>query len=466
MAAVICLPLLWTVFVAGTSNRGALVTAAVGIVVVAMLGRRSRNWLPFLAATAVLLAAVTLQGVLAQPADASPSHNPEQTLIPASHPGTSPTDRPIASPLGPSAALPTERPLDSAVGATSTERPEDGDQLHVANAGFELGPVNNGTIERWTPGRAGSYNIVRGGGYRSGNFASIENLREPYQATLTSSRVPFTFGSDISVSVWVKGVAGRPILEIYVNWYDRHGTLISSDFLGARATYGVRMWQKCAGAITAPKNTAQAQIVFYEASGKATIGIDEVMVRSGDFVPEPVPPKGRPATLRQLIDNILSLFGSSSDLNLEGTKQFRLAWWGKIVDYTVFGRYFWTGKGFGVNLADADGFQSTVDHSLRSPHNTEITVLARMGVPGLLLWLVLQGAFGIGLLVATLAHRRRRDWKIAAVGALLLAYWAAMMVDTSFDPYLEGPQGGIWFWVIFGLGLVVMRIAPRGREAA
>jgi hypothetical protein len=36
-----------------------------------------------------------------------------------------------------------------------------------------------------------------------------------------------------------------------------------------------------------------------------------------------------------------------------------------------------------------------------------------------------------------------------------------MMVVTSFDPYLEGPQGGIWFWSIFGLGLVTMRLARR-----
>jgi hypothetical protein len=50
-------------------------------------------------------------------------------------------------------------------------------------------------------------------------------------------------------------------------------------------------------------------------------------------------------------------------------------------------------------------------------------------------------------------------------GAWVLAYWVAMMVDTSFDPYLEGPQGGIWFWAVFGLGLVVMRSRADGRAA-
>jgi hypothetical protein len=92
-------------------------------------------------------------------------------------------------------------------------------------------------------------------------------------------------------------------------------------------------------------------------------------------------------------------------------------------------------------------------------------VLARMGVPGLLLWVLVQGAFGIGLLRATLAHRRAGAVQVAAVGGWLLAYWVAMMVDTSFDPYLEGPQGGIWFWVIFGLGLVIMSLVPRHRVA-
>lgn len=159
----------------------------------------------------------------------------------------------------------------------------------------------------------------------------------------------------------------------------------------------------------------------------------------------------------------MSIFTSSSAPGLEGTKQFRLRWWATIVDYTVFGPYFWSGKGFGVNLADDDGFQPTADHSLRAPHNSHMTVLARMGVPGLILWLLLQGAFAVGLLRSVLAHARGGAAHLAAAGGIIFAYWTAAMVDTSFDPYLEGPQGGIWFWTLFGLGLVVMRLAPKKR---
>ena len=109
-----------------------------------------------------------------------------------------------------------------------------------------------------------------------------------------------------------------------------------------------------------------------------------------------------------------------------------------------------------MNLADSDGFQSTADGSLRAPHNTHFTVLARMGVPGFVVWVAFLGIFGVGLLRATLRHRRAGNMTAAAVGAWALAYWVAMLVDTSFDPYLEGPQGGIWFWAIIGVGLVVM----------
>ena len=463
----ICLPLLWTAFVAGTSNRGALVTATLGILVVALLAPRWRSWLPLLAATLVFAMALSLQSVVAQIGEARPTGTTEQTLIPTPRPSPSVQPRPSVA-VGPSAPSTSASPGETAT-ASPTSAPLAGKPLVISNPSFEVGPIGDGTILGWSS-RLGStiasdgtfsYNIVAGGAYGGERFASIRNLLEPYQATLTSSLIPFKAGEDLAVTVWARAIVGRPILEVYVNWFDRSGRLIASDFASVRVTDGVRVWHQVTGAVTAPPRTAQAQILFYEASGGATIGIDEVSARSGDFVPESVGPRGRPATLQQMIENLLSIFGSSPDSSLEGSKQFRLAWWGEIVDYTVFGKYFWTGKGFGVNLADADGFQSTVDHSLRSPHNSNMTVLARMGVPGLILWLLLQGLFGLGLLRATLAFRRAGDPKLALIGGLLFAYWIAMMVDTSFDPYLEGPQGGIWFWTVLGLGLVVIRIAPR-----
>lgn len=168
--------------------------------------------------------------------------------------------------------------------------------------------------------------------------------------------------------------------------------------------------------------------------------------------------RGRELSLNQISHNVLSIAGLSSEGDLDATKEWRLRWWTAIVDYTVRGPYFLTGKGFGVNLADADGFQVMADHSLRSPHNGHLAILARMGVPGFVLWIVLQVAFGVALLRAFFRARGRGDAFWAGVDAWLLTYWLSMLVNASFDVYLEGPQGGIWFWSVVGFGLVALRV--------
>jgi O-antigen ligase/polysaccharide polymerase Wzy-like membrane protein len=177
----------------------------------------------------------------------------------------------------------------------------------------------------------------------------------------------------------------------------------------------------------------------------------------------------RKISVGQVVENVTSVFGSSNDPALEGTKDFRLRWWGKIFDYTVGGPYFWTGKGFGVNLADEDGFQVYADHSLRAPHNGHVEILARMGVPGLALWIALNLAWAVGVVLAIRRARGAGSRTWAAVLIWLFVYWSAMMVNASFDPYLQGPQGGIWYWTVIGAGLVainVVRSLPSVRVAA
>jgi len=446
--SVITVPLLWTILIVGATNRGGLVTVATGVVVItalAILLRRSRNWGPILATSAVLALSVGTAGIFSQlttggtasRSDRSPVASGSATESP---PGTSP--RPVAT----CEAAPASRSL-------------------VTNPGFELGTPNNGRIEAWTTW-AGLYNIIVGGGYRGANYASIQNTGEPWQANVTSASFPFQAGQDMSVSVWVKAIVGSPVIATYVHWWDRSGAEISMPFMTSLATDGQATWQESTGVLTAPPGATHATVQFFETAGNSTVGLDEVIVKSGHFeVSVPGAPEERSNTIDQIIKNIASIFSTTSDDRLEGSKAFRLRWWGSIVNYTVFGDYFWTGKGFGVNLADDDGFQANADGSLRSPHNSHMTALARMGVPGFVLWILLQGAFGIGLLRSVLAHRRAGVTSVATVGAWILAYWVAMMVDTSFDPYLEGPQGGIWIWSLFGLGMVVMRLSPRSPEA-
>ena len=169
----------------------------------------------------------------------------------------------------------------------------------------------------------------------------------------------------------------------------------------------------------------------------------------------------RSVSLDQLTDNVRSLTGSSGEAALEGSKEWRLAWWGDIVEYTFAGPYFLSGKGFGVNLATEDGYQVDEDESLRSPHNGHMTVLARMGVPAFCLWVVLQFSWGVAVLRSLLTARRRGEDGWHGVFLFLLAYWAAFMVNTTFDVFIEGPMGGIWFWTLFGVGLAAVNLYNR-----
>lgn len=168
----------------------------------------------------------------------------------------------------------------------------------------------------------------------------------------------------------------------------------------------------------------------------------------------------RSLSVDQLAQNVLSLFGTEGGSVNEATKNWRFAWWNSIVDYTVNGQYAATGKGFGINLADADGFQVLADGSLRAPHSVHFEILARAGVPGLILWILLQVTFGVMLLRAAFrAPRTAPRW--TPVLAWVFVYWAAALIDGSFDVYIGGPQGGIWFWAVMGLGIAAIRLSEE-----
>jgi hypothetical protein len=163
----------------------------------------------------------------------------------------------------------------------------------------------------------------------------------------------------------------------------------------------------------------------------------------------------RAITPRQLADNAISIVGYANE-QTEGTKTWRIEWWKKIIADTVYGPDFWTGRGFGLNLADAYGYQDG-DHPdlppLRSPHNVNMTILARAGVPGAVLWAgLLTSWFAVMLQSMRMAQRRRQDdW--AGLFLFLCCYAMAIVIDASFDVALEGPMLSIWFWCIFGFGI-------------
>jgi hypothetical protein len=51
---------------------------------------------------------------------------------------------------------------------------------------------------------------------------------------------------------------------------------------------------------------------------------------------------------------------------------------------------------------------------------------------------------------------------LVAMLGWVFVYWSAALLNSSVDVYLDGPQGGIWFWAVIGLGLFLSRCAAEG----
>ena len=167
--------------------------------------------------------------------------------------------------------------------------------------------------------------------------------------------------------------------------------------------------------------------------------------------------KGREISVDQIVENLVSVTGADmGSESLDSTKEWRMDWWKEIISYTVHGPYRWSGKGFGINLADDDGFRLDQDGTLRSPHSVHMTFLARAGLPGFALWAVAQLVFGIGIIDRLVRAYREGDRLWQNVFILIFCYWGALLLNASFDVFIEGPMGGIWFWCVYGIGLSAM----------
>ncbi|MCP1539116.1 right-handed parallel beta-helix repeat-containing protein [Methylorubrum extorquens] len=169
-----------------------------------------------------------------------------------------------------------------------------------------------------------------------------------------------------------------------------------------------------------------------------------------------LPNSDRPVSAAAVVNNIVSIVAPSSGGNLDDTKQWRLRWWNTIVGYTVNGPYFWTGKGFGPNLAETDGYVVGLENggpTLRSPHSIHMTYLARSGVPGLALWLLTCAVWMAAMLAAFWRARRMGERKWESFFLFIACYVASIVIDASFDVALEGPMLAIPFWTLIGIGI-------------
>ncbi|GAA4556712.1 O-antigen ligase family protein [Pseudonocardia xishanensis] len=192
--------------------------------------------------------------------------------------------------------------------------------------------------------------------------------------------------------------------------------------------------------------------------GKAlTIGAIALTLFSLLAVDVPIPGlQGRAFSTSQLVNNVLSLTGSgSAPGNLDGTVDGRQQLWGRVVERQQEQGQMVEGAGFGPNLASDVGVYDEGTTALRTPHNSHLNVLARMGVLGLGIWVALWGGWFWRMIVGARRLGRQGLHTRRQTAALCLTIASTVLVSTFFDPQLEGAQVAALLWTAFGVGVAV-----------
>ena len=149
--------------------------------------------------------------------------------------------------------------------------------------------------------------------------------------------------------------------------------------------------------------------------------------------------QGRTISFSQITSNFSSILGANVEGNLTENKVWRLLWWAKLLNESFTIQHFFVGKGLGMSLAGNDLLGS--DENLRSPHNFNLTILARFGYFVFIAWIVWLVSLFKPLFTRKLAG------KILVLTSILLAF----IINGSFDVFFEGPMGAFPFWTFVGL---------------
>jgi hypothetical protein len=157
--------------------------------------------------------------------------------------------------------------------------------------------------------------------------------------------------------------------------------------------------------------------------------------------------QGRTTGLNQIINNVNSFIGNTSDFQFNNTLNnniiWRFAWWSSIVQNTLEDKNILTGIGSGADLVKNSGV-FVEDEKLRAPHSIHFNLLARYGILFFLIWI----SWIIYTLRPLFLNNLNGDQYLIALFIL------AFLINASFDVYLEGPMGSFPFWTFVGLFLL------------
>lgn len=165
----------------------------------------------------------------------------------------------------------------------------------------------------------------------------------------------------------------------------------------------------------------------------------------------------RELSVEQVIENVQSISEeATSGTQFDNTTQWRLNLWGEVLEDVLREERVLTGFGFGENLAfryEAENRDSSTP--LRNPHNSHLSVIARMGIVGFGLWVAMFVTWYAQLFRARRQYLEIGEEQRASLSLWLVLAMTAILVNAFFDPTIEGPQVGVWAWTLFGMGAVL-----------
>lgn len=168
--------------------------------------------------------------------------------------------------------------------------------------------------------------------------------------------------------------------------------------------------------------------------------------------------QGRTFSVSQLLANVASIGGAQEAGNLSGTVNGRELLWSQVLNKQVADGLIIEGYGFGPNVALLAGgveAEGTPSDPLRSPHNSHLDIIARLGLVGLFMWLALWVCWYRRMLIGCRRLAQRGLHTRRSIAVLCLMTVTSILVSAFFDPQLEGAQIAALMWTAFGIGVAV-----------
>jgi len=174
-------------------------------------------------------------------------------------------------------------------------------------------------------------------------------------------------------------------------------------------------------------------------------------------------------SLSFFVDHILSIFGIGSGVLTAAADgvDLRLGWWYRIYDQLTADEVtLITGLGFGIPLTN---FSDTLGVTTREPHNSVISVTARLGLIGIFAWIWMQVELFRAGFRAFRDCRRTGRTDLANLILVVLAFAVLVLSSCFGEDTMEKPYYAIPYYAFWGVALRIayqLRVeAARGHRA-